>query len=67
MDVELAVNDHFAFSSSTWSSCADSLYDLQLITKDGALAGAHRGILLPRRLVQASGCCATAQVILPES
>ena len=72
MDVVLAANDHFAFSSSTWSSWADSPHDLQLVTKDGALVGAHRGILLPLSqhlggLVQATGCCATAQLILPDT
>jgi len=71
MNVVLATNDHFAFSSSTWSSWAGSPYDLQLVTKDGAL-GAHRGILLPLFkplgvLVQATGCCGTAQVMLPDT
>ena len=69
MDVVLAVNDHFAYSSSAWSSWAGSPYDLQLVTKDNGL-GAHSGMLLPLSqhlggLVQATGCCASAQVILP--
>ena len=71
MEVVLATNDHMAFSSSTWSSWAGSPYDLQLVTKDGAL-GAHRGLLLPLFkplgcLVQATGCCSPAQVILPDT
>ena len=71
MNVVLATNDHFAFSSSTWSSWAGSPYDLQLVAKDGSL-GAHRGLLLPlfkplRLLVGATGCCGTAQVVLPDT
>ena len=72
MNVVLAAGDHFAFSSSTWSSWADSPHDLQLVTKDGVL-GAHCGILLPLSqylcgLVQASGCCCgPAQLILPDT
>lgn len=71
MNVVLATNDPFAFSSSTWSSWAGSPYDLQLVAKDGSL-GAHRGLLLPlfkplRLLVQAAGCCGTAQVMLPDT
>ena len=65
------MRNDFACSSSAWSSWADSPYDLQLVTKDGAL-GAHCGILLPLSqhlggLVQATGCCASAQVILPDT
>ena len=71
MNVVLASNDHFAFSSSTWSKWAGSPYDLQLVAKDGAV-GAHRGLLLPLLqplavLVQATGCCGTAQLMLPDS
>ena len=71
MEVVLASNDQGSFSSSTWSTWADSPFDLRLVAKDGAL-GAHCGLILPLSkhlggLVEATGFYGPAQVVLPDT
>ena len=71
MEVVLASNDQESFSSSTWSTWADSPFDLRLVAKDGSL-GAHCGLLLPLSkhlggLVEATRFYGPAQMVLPDT
>ena len=71
MEVVLASNDQGSFSSSTWSTWADSPFDLRLVAKDGAL-GAHCGLILPLSkhlggLVEATRFYGPAQMVLPDT
>ena len=71
MEVVLASNDQESFFSSTWSTWADSPFDLRLVAKDGSL-GAHCGLLLPLSkhlggLVEATRFYGPAQMVLPDT